>query len=153
MKPKYIKMYMEMAEAASRASDAKRTKVGCCIVTDNQMCAIGLNGTPPGWYTNECEDEYGVWGVEPRKTYLETKPEVRHAERAAFDKMLAEGVSSRGAILFTTLMPCEQCALSIIGAQISRVIYKDSYRCTKGIDMLKQAGILTQQYDELMEEI
>ena len=56
---KYDIAYLEMAEAFSKTSVAERLKVGCVIVRDGQPISLGINGTPSGWYTNNCEDENG----------------------------------------------------------------------------------------------
>lgn len=133
MKVKYLQMYMEMAEAAAKTSVAERLKVGCCIVTESGMCAIGLNGTYIGYEDNCCEDTV--------KGELVTKPQVRHAEAAALSKMMAEGVSTKGATVFITYSPCHSCAMLLIGAQIKEVYIKHRYRCDSGLDELRRAGI------------
>lgn len=144
MKQKYLEMYMEMAEAAAKRSVAERLKVGCCVVTESGMCSIGLNGTYPGYHTNDCENWVGD-GPLDENPKLVTKPQVRHAEIAALDKMLAEGVSAKGAVVFITHSPCHDCAMRLIGAQVKKVYYKEFYRCGKGICELKVAGIEVEQ--------
>lgn len=154
---KYDNYYMEIADLAAQQSVAQRAKVGCAILTKNKGLFTGFNGTPPGWHTNECETKVYQEAGDPGYDFpyhdekgnytLLTKPEVLHAERNALDKMLAEGVSSKGSTVFCTLSPCESCALALIGAQVSKVLYKDHYRCTKGVDMLLRAGIVVRQFE------
>ena len=43
--------------------------------------------------------------------------------------------------MYVTASPCLECAKLIIQAGIKRVVYKDEYRLTDGIDLLKRAGI------------
>lgn len=131
---KYKDFYMSVAQLAASQSVAVRNKVGCVIVTESGSMFSGWNGTPPGWETNICEYE--------EDGQLVTKTEVIHAEKNALNKMLSEGVSSKGAVVFVTLSPCVHCALSLIGAKVSQVIYREEYRCTKGVDLLRKAGIL-----------
>ena len=137
MKSKYLNMYMEMAEAAAKTSVAERLKVGCCIVTESGMCAVGLNGTYPGYDTNCCEDL--------TQGELVTKPQTRHAEFAALSKMMAEGVSTKGATVFITHSPCHPCALLLIGAHVKRVFYKNFYKCDLGIEELLDADVSIEQ--------
>ena len=47
-----------------------------------------------------------------------------------------------------TASPCMECAKLIIQAGIKRVVYRDAYRITDGIDLLKRAGIEIEQVNE-----
>ena len=95
----------------------------------------GYNGTPSG-FENVCEDENGV-----------TKAYVLHAEANAITKVAQSGNSSEGATLYVTASPCIECAKLIIQAGIKRVVYRDEYRLTDGIDLLRNAGIETEKID------
>ena len=55
--------------------------------------------------------------------------------------------SSSGATLYVTASPCLECAKLIIQAGITRVVYRDEYRLTDGIDLLKKAGIEVEKVD------
>lgn len=50
-----------------------------------------------------------------------------HAEQAAIVDAARSGVSSQGAILYTTTFPCHECAKMIIGAGIVEVHYIEPY--------------------------
>lgn len=131
---KYDIAYLDMAEAFSKTSVAERLKVGCVIVRDGQPISLGINGTPSGWYTNNCEDENG-------KTSWFTK----HAEVQALNKLRKSTESSVGADMYITHSPCKMCCLDIIDAGIKRIVFKESYRDTSGIEILKQHGIVVEQ--------
>ena len=132
---KYDIAYLKMAEAFSETSVANRLKVGCVIVRDGQPISLGINGTPAGWFTNECEDSNG-----------DTQWFTKHAEVQALNKLRKSTESSVGADLFVTHSPCKMCCLDIIDAGIKRVIYKHDYREQSGLDILKQHGIIVEQY-------
>ena len=72
---------------------------------------------------------------------LKTKDYVLHAEANAITKLAKSGNSSDGATLYVTMSPCVECAKLIIQAGIRRVVYKEKYRITDGIDLLKRAGV------------
>lgn len=127
--PRMKAAHMKVAEVYAELSYAKRRKVGCVIVKNETIIAIGYNGTPVGW-DNACEDENG-----------NTKPEVIHAEQNAIDKITKSSMSSVGAYLFVTTAPCIDCAKRILGSGIKNVYYRDTYRNTEGIDFLKKAGV------------
>ena len=57
------------------------------------------------------------------------------------------GNSSKDATLYVTASPCMECAKLIIQAGIKRVVYRDAYRLTDGIDLLTRAGIEVEQVD------
>ena len=130
---KFDRSYLEMAEVWARNSYCKRRKVGALLVKDRTIISDGYNGTPSG-FENICEDENGV-----------TKPYVLHAEANAITKVAKSGNSSEGATLFVTASPCAECAKLIIQAGIKRVVYRDAYRLTDGIDLLVRAGIEVEQ--------
>lgn len=118
-----------MASIWAKNSYCKRRQVGALIVKERMIISDGYNGTPSG-FENICEDETGA-----------TKPYVLHAEANAISKIAKSGNSSEGSTMYVTASPCLECAKLIIQAGIKRVVYKDEYRLTDGIDLLKRAGI------------
>lgn len=136
---KYSSLWMNIASVVSLESPANRRKVGCVVVTPSMGLYTGYNGVVG--CCNECEGEDGM-----------TKEEVIHAEQNAFDKMLKEGVSSKGAILYVTLSPCIECAKRIVNSGIREVYYKELYRCKKGVDFLIKNGVRCFQWDQVFCE-
>ena len=55
--------------------------------------------------------------------------------------------SSAGATLYVTAAPCMECAKLIIQSGIERVVYRDAYRVTDGIDLLLRAGVTVEQIE------
>ena len=149
-------IYMQMAYQIAKLSYAKRKRVGCIIVKDNQVISTGYNGTPHG-FKNDCE-EIQTRKVENdnHKKVLEekgydchdgccskevTKRVVLHAESNALAKVSKSTLSSDGADMYITMSPCFDCAKLIIQSGIKKVFYSESYRDTSGIDILEEAGI------------
>lgn len=132
---KFDHRYLEMASVWAKNSYCKRRQVGALIVKDRMIISDGYNGTPSG-FENVCEDESGV-----------TKPYVLHAEANAITKVAKSSNSSDGATLYVTASPCMECSKLIIQSGIKRVVYKDEYRLTDGIDLLKKAGIEVEKVD------
>ena len=130
---KFDHSYLSMAEVWAQNSYCKRRKVGALLVKDRTIISDGYNGTPSGFETI-CAAENGV-----------TKPYVLHAEANAITKVAKSGNSSEGATLYVTASPCAECAKLIIQAGITRVVYRDAYRLTDGIDLLKRAGVEVEQ--------
>lgn len=130
---KFDKRYLQMAGIWAQNSYCKRRQVGALIVKDKMIISDGYNGTPSG-FENQCEDETGA-----------TKVYVLHAEANAITKVAKSGNSSDGATLYVTASPCVECAKLIIQSGIRRVVYRDAYRITDGIDLLRRAGIEVEQ--------
>lgn len=127
--------YLRMASIWAENSYCVRRKVGALIVKDKMIISDGYNGTPSG-FENVCEDDEG-----------HTKPYVLHAEANAITKVAKSGNSSLGATLYVTASPCIECSKLIIQAGIKRVVYKDEYRLTDGVDLLRKAGIKVEKID------
>ena len=132
---KFDDKYIKMAEIWAGNSYCKRRQVGALLVKDRMIISNGYNGTPSG-FENICEDENGV-----------TKPYVLHAEANAITKVAKSGNSSQDATLYVTAAPCIECSKLIIQAGIKRVVYKDEYRLTDGVDLLRRAGIEVEKVD------
>ena len=131
---KFDHSYLQMAEIWAQNSYCKRRKVGALLVKDRMIISDGYNGTPSG-FENICEED----GV--------TKPYVLHAEANAITKVAKSGNSSEGATLYVTASPCLECSKLIIQSGIRRVVYRDEYRLTDGIDLLRRAGIEVEKVD------
>ena len=129
-------LYMRMARTWSENSYCVRRKVGALLVKNQMIISDGYNGTPSG-FENICEDENNV-----------SKPYVLHAEANALTKVARSNNSSDGATLYVTASPCLECSKLIIQSGITRVVYRDEYRLTDGVDLLRRAGIEVEQLSE-----
>jgi dCMP deaminase len=76
-----------------------------------------------------------------------TLPQVIHAEIYALAKLCRSTETSVGATLYCTLSPCIECAKACIAAGISRVVYRDDYKCLDGIAFLIKNDTETVQYN------
>jgi len=160
MKQRFLDLYMDFALRTAEMSRAKRLKVGCVIVKDDNIIAYSWNGTPKSW-ENNCErnvfaDDKANWAdiddtfpyedVLGRRYKLETLPEVLHSETNAISKLAKSHASAEGATMFCTHAPCMDCAKMIYQAGITKLYYNETYRSTKGIEFLLEAGVVTKQY-------
>lgn len=134
--------YLEMATIWAKRSKAVRRQVGALLVKDRQIISDGYNGMPAGDKDDVCEyvDEQGS---------LVTKPEVLHAESNALMKLAENGgIGAQGATMYLTLSPCKECAKLIKQSKIRRVVFRDLYRDTSGIEFLQQRGVEVTQLEK-----
>ena len=118
--------FMKHAELAATMSYCKRSQVGAVIVKNNRVICEGRNGTLKG-SDNCCEENENS-----------TKQEVVHAEINALSFSARSGIATDGCIMYCTLTPCVECAKAIIQSGITKVYYKDTYRDSSGLELLKK---------------
>lgn len=151
MKPKFQKLYNNIAHEVAKMSHARRLQVGAVIVKDDRVISMGYNGMPAGW-ENNCEyKHYKIDGflVDDDGCYeLKTRPEVLHAESNAVSKLAKSNDSGEGADIFITHAPCMECSKLIFQSGIRRVYYSADYRDDSGIKFLKQSGVEVIKHDE-----
>ena len=143
--------FMGIAQLAAQRSKDPHTQVGACIVdADNKILTMGYNGMPTG-----CSDDILPWEREGEP--LNTKDlYVCHAE---FNAILNSGGRSlKGATLYATLFPCNECAKAIIQSGIKHVIYgEDKYGTSDSVIASKRmfdiAGIEYHAYKYSGKEI
>lgn len=124
--------FMGIALLSAQRSKDSNTQVGACIVSEeNKILSVGYNGMPIG-----CSDDEMPWGKEGEA--LDTKyPYVCHAELNAI--LNYNGGSLKGAKLYTTLFPCNECAKAIIQSGIKEIVYlEDKYATTDSVKASKK---------------
>lgn len=126
---RYDQAYMRMASEWAKLSHCKRKQVGALIVKGRMIISDGFNGTPTG-FDNHCEDEDN-----------NTKWHVLHAEANAILKVAHSTQSCKDATLYLTLSPCKECSKLIHQSGIKRIVYKNAYSDTSGLDFLEKAGV------------
>ncbi len=143
--------FMGVAMLSGMRSKDPNTQVGCCIVSqENKILSMGYNGLPIG-----CSDDDFPWEREgdPLETkYLFTA----HSELNAI--LNYGGGSLKGAKLYVSLFPCNECAKAIIQSGIREVIYdSDKYASTPSTiaskRMFDAAGVKYTQFQRTGREI
>lgn len=126
---RYDITYLNMAIEWAKLSHCKRKQVGAIIVKNGMIISDGYNGSPTG-FDNQCENDLG-----------ETNWYVIHGEANAILKCAKHGQSCDGSTLYLTHSPCKDCSKLILQSGIKRLVYRDDYKDTSGLDFLIKAGI------------
>lgn len=111
--------FITMALVASLRSTCLRSKVGAVIVKDKRILSTGYNGAPRGFphcTSDGCRDD------------LPGCKATVHAELNAILSAAYHGISVKGAILYTTISPCQDCARAMVNAGIAAVVTWKAHR-------------------------
>lgn len=144
-RPTWHEYFMQIAHLAKkRCNCIREPKVGAVLVKDNRIIATGYNGTPHGvknCYEGGCKrcmdrHENRIKSGEGKHLCI-----CIHAEQNAILQAAYQGVSTKGATLYTTVESCNTCAKMIINAGIVTVHCDETYTDHVGIQLLKDAGV------------
>lgn len=131
-------VYMGTAMLHARLSRSRRSKVGAVLVTSKGVTLTGYNGSAKGMDNNlEIENPDGT---------LTTKINTLHSELNCILKAAKEGVSVEDSTMYLTLSPCTHCSTMMIQVGVQKVVYKDVYRDDSGLQLLKDHGVVVEQY-------
>jgi dCMP deaminase len=125
---------MDLAEHIADWSYDPSTKVGAVVVDDrNRIISIGYNGFPRG-----VKDLAKRYEDRPTKHLF-----VAHAERNALDN---SPMSVEGCTMYVPLLPCNECAKSIIQRGIKKVVSytpvrEDSFNWEITKQMFRESGV------------
>lgn len=139
--------FMGVAKLSGMRSKDPNTQVGCCIVSrENRILSMGYNGFPRG-----CSDDDFPWAREGDDPLDVKYLYATHSELNAI--LNYSGGSLKGARLYVSLFPCNECAKAIIQSGIEEVIYDcDKYADTPSTiaskKMLDAAGVTYRRYED-----
>jgi dCMP deaminase len=131
-RPSWEEYFMQIARDVSTRATCNRRLVGAVVVLDKRILTTGYNGAPHGL---------------PHCTEVGCKMQdghcVRtlHAEQNAIVQGALNGVSLRGATLYVTCQPCNNCAKMIINAGITKVVFDGDYPDEFAMELFDQAKI------------
>lgn len=114
-RPSWHQLYFSIAKLVAKRSLDEHTKVGCCIVKDNRLIAIGYNGAPKSY------DKTIDWSSKDKYDY------VVHAEMNAICNASMNNISCAGSEVYVTLAPCHECIKMLIQNEVKTVYYRDTY--------------------------
>ena len=128
------KRFLDLCEHVATWSKDPSTKLGSVIVDDKKrILSVGYNGFPRG--VSDHEERYND---RPTKYLF-----VAHAERNALDNapMMVDNCT-----MYVTLLPCNECAKSIIQKGITTVVTyrperKDTFNWNATLAMFDEAGV------------
>lgn len=141
MRPDFQTYFLRLAYLTATRASCDRKHVGAVLVTpDRRILSMGYNGAPKGM--PDC-DTIGHEIVDGHCV------RTLHAESNAIDYA---GRLAQGCVLYTTVVPCYDCAKRIVNAGIIRVVYDEAYSSRYGKsgqvpDFLRASGVEVVQFE------
>lgn len=137
------KFYIELAEKLSQLNIGDSTKVGACIVKNDQLLSIGHNQLITNFkYVPENNEQIEL--INKRNSY------VYHAEQSAVFSYNGKISDFKGATVYLNISPCHECAKMLIGLGIKEIVYKYPYHREEMWNMskilLETSGVKYRQY-------
>lgn len=151
-RPSWDEYFMLQAELAKLRSNCIARQVGAVIARDHRQLATGYNGTPPGMvncHEGGCERcQMRVRGGIESGELLD-RCLCNHAEANAIMHCAILGIEAgtKGAVLYTTLVPCLECTKMAVTIGIRRFVYLGTYPETD-LGLVRQAGVELHRMDE-----
>ncbi len=142
-RPGWDDTFMQVARVISNRSTCLRRKVGAVLVKDKHIIATGYNGAPTGLpHCTQClREELKVPSGERHEICRAV-----HAEQNVIIQAALHGRDTKGAEIYVTCFPCVICAKILVNAGIRRVVYEDIYPDDLAMDILKNGGVLVENY-------
>lgn len=120
-------------------------KIGAVVVSKGkEIVATGYNGNPRKM--RHCSEIGCV--REKEKVPSGERLELCTGVHAEMNALIQAGKSSKGATIYTTLVPCVVCSALIINAGIERVVYAKDYPDKRGLEILSTCGVTVERIEE-----
>lgn len=119
-RPSWHEYFMSISYNVATRSTCITAQVGCVLVKDNRILSTGYNGVPSGEI--HCTDQgYCREGVAHCGNGKGSR--AIHAEVNAIGQAARHGISTKGAVAYTTLSPCKKCMELLVASGIMKVYY------------------------------
>lgn len=150
VRPSWDTYFLTLVDAAAQRASCDRGRSGAVFVRDNDVLATGYVGAPPG--LPDCLEAGHLWqeiiipgegnsylaNAQSRKHCVRTI----HAEQNGIIRAARNGVSLKESTVYCTMEPCANCAMSLIGLGITRVVARNAYHAAhRTREMFTNVGI------------
>lgn len=130
-RPSRVHILLEVASTIAQRGTCARAQVGAVLAKDGRIISTGYNGPPSR--QPHCSPEYCDVAQSCTRSV--------HAEANAVAFAARQGISTDGCEAYLQLSPCVECAKLLINAGVIVVFYREEYRQTNGLDLLRDSGV------------
>ena len=154
-RPSWDEYFMLQAELAKLRSNCLTRKVGAVIVRDNRQIATGYNGTPPhirNCYEGGCDRCRNRMSGRVQPGSGLDRCVCSHAEANAIMHCAMMGITvGGGSTVYTTYVPCLECAKMAITVGIRRFVCLGTY-AEDSAALTGEAGVTVEMMDRARVE-
>lgn len=146
-RPSREECLMETAKIWAKRGTCPRANVGTVIEKEGRIISLGYVGSPPG--EGHCLDVGCLYDERISKGCLRTI----HAEANSLIFAAKFGISTLGARMFTTVLPCYKCSQLIIASGIKKVYFLEDYREHRGWGLLMDNSVEVINFKRTLEAL
>ena len=141
MRPSKDEIFMHIAELVAKRGTCPRGQCGAVVTIGDRIISTGYNGAPSG--LAHCAD----LGCVREATHVPSGERHElcrglHAEQNAIIQAAYHGVSIKGAVLYSTHLPCSICVKMVINAGIGHVLHLEGYPDDLAATLISESGII-----------
>lgn len=129
-RPSWDEYFLKIVDIVASRGSCDRGRAGAVIVRDNQIVSAGYAGAPSG--LPHCDDVGHMFQDVIDEDGKRRKHCVRtiHAEKNAIVQAANKGVATDGATMYSSMVPCWDCATMVVQSGIKRVVCKNDYQAS-----------------------
>lgn len=146
LRPSWDDYFLGQLDTLAARATCDRGRSAAIFVRDNDQLAAGYVGSPPGF--PHCDDVGHLWsdsGPDNPRYAATGRHCVRtlHAEQNAVIRAVRNGISLRDTTVYCTMEPCVNCAMTMIGIGVYRVVAAHRYHAaTRTREAFDRAGVI-----------
>lgn len=136
VRPSWDDYFLGQLGALAARATCDRGRSAAIFVRDNDQLAAGYVGSPPGFA--HCDDAGHLFDESGRHCVR-----TLHAEQNAVIRAVRNGISLRDTTAYCTMEPCYNCAMTMIGIGVYRVVAQNRYHgAVRTREAFAEAGII-----------
>ncbi len=140
--PQQILDALTLAKSESEKSSDWWRQVGCVVVKDNKVVAIGHNTHLPTPYTPYVDGD--ARNAFHKGEHIDLSTAI-HAEASVIAECAKKGISLAGSTMVATTFPCPTCSKLVAAAGVKKLYFSDGYAVLDGEKVLMDAEIVIQK--------
>lgn len=119
------RIFLNIAKEFSKLSHCVSHKVGVILVKNNRILSSGINGTPEKF--KNCDEVFNENNFNRSEHHKFSEKYEIHAETNAILFAARNDISIEGAVMYSTLHPCNHCIKMICNSGIKDIYYSEDY--------------------------
>lgn len=134
-RPTWDEYFIDVVAALSQRATCNRGRSASIFVRNNDIIASGYVGSPPG--APHCDDVGHLYSSDGKHCVR-----TLHAEQNAVIRAARNGISLMNSVVYCTMEPCYNCAMTIVSLNVQRVVACHPYHAANlSRELLMSSGV------------